>query len=250
MEEAAPASWSDIPVELAGLVLGCLPAHVDRVRFATVCPQWQAAAQQVKVPPLMPMLLLPDATMYSLPGSKPFRFRDYTGYTDSCGSWLVFRDEGSCFLKDPFSNATITLPALSRVRLQRVGDDEIIDEAGHAWVEMDEGEKLDVSKIIFCSPHLIAAIFRFRKADSSRIAVCQPGATSWWSVRGDQYWAPLFLDIVFHKGKLYALDHTDTLFSVEISMDHSTGDPCVSQFKEVISSIACLISNIRFYLES
>jgi hypothetical protein len=34
-----PASWADIPMELAGLVLGRLPAHVDRVRFAAVCPQ-------------------------------------------------------------------------------------------------------------------------------------------------------------------------------------------------------------------
>ncbi|CAO2142281.1 unnamed protein product, partial [Urochloa humidicola] len=127
MEKALPASWSDIPVELAGLVLGCLPAHVDRVRFAAVCPQWRAAARQMKVSPPMPMLLVPDGTVYSLPGSKPFRFQDCAGYTDSCGSWLVFRDEGSCFLKDPFSNATITLPALSRVRLQHVGDDETID---------------------------------------------------------------------------------------------------------------------------
>jgi hypothetical protein len=62
-----PPSWADIPVELAGLVLGLLPAHVDRVRFAAVCPQWRAAARQGGMPPSMPMLLLPDTTVYSLP---------------------------------------------------------------------------------------------------------------------------------------------------------------------------------------
>ncbi|CAL4991810.1 unnamed protein product [Urochloa decumbens] len=234
MEAAPPVSWSDIPVELAGLVLGCLPAYADRVRFAAVCPQWRAAAQQGKVPPPMPMLLVPDGTMYSLPGSEPLRFPDCAGYADACGTgnWLVFSGEDGCFLRDPFSNATITLPALSRVRLQLVDDDEMVDEAGRVWMEMDEGEKLDASKIIFCSPHLIAAIFRLQ-GDLTGIAVCQPGATSWWSVRVSQ-WAYLFRDIVFHQGKLYALDSMDTLFAVDICVNNSTGDPCVSQIQEVI----------------
>ncbi|TVU24448.1 hypothetical protein EJB05_26885, partial [Eragrostis curvula] len=43
-------SWSDIPLELAGLVLRRLPAKVDHVRFAAVCPQWHSAAQQVPLP--------------------------------------------------------------------------------------------------------------------------------------------------------------------------------------------------------
>ncbi|CAN6381694.1 unnamed protein product [Urochloa humidicola] len=240
MEEAPasvpPASWADIPVELAGLVLGRLPAHVDRVRFAAVCPQWRAAARQVKVPPPMPMLLLPDGTVYSLPGSQPFRFPDCMGYADACGNWLVFPGQDGCFLRDPFSNATVTLPALSRVRLQHVGDDTF-GEGGYEWMEMDEGEKLGVSKIIFCSPHLIAAIFRSRKEDRNRIAVCQPGATSWWSVHVDHQWAPLFIDIVFHQGKLYTLDCMDSLFAVDISVDHGTSDPCVSQIQEVITGI-------------
>ncbi|CAN6363336.1 unnamed protein product [Urochloa humidicola] len=95
--------------------------------------------------------------------------------------------------------------------------------------------ELDACKIVFCSPHLIAAIFRFAK-DYNWIAVCQPGATSWWYVRID-LWAPLFRDIVFHQGKLYALDCMDKLFAVDISVDHNTGNPCVFQIQEVISGI-------------
>ncbi|CAN6372832.1 unnamed protein product [Urochloa humidicola] len=100
MAETTQPSWSDIPLDLAGRILGRLPAYVDRIRFAAVCPQWRAAARQGPLPPPMPMLLLPDATVYSLPGSKPFHFSACTGYTDSCGTgnWLVFSGEDGCFL--------------------------------------------------------------------------------------------------------------------------------------------------------
>ncbi|RCV38934.1 hypothetical protein SETIT_8G182500v2 [Setaria italica] len=239
MEEAPPrgppVSWSDIPVDLASLVLGRLPAHVDRVRFAAVCPQWRAAALQGGVPPSMPMLLLPDATVYSLPGSEPFRFPGCVGYTDACGTgnWLVFSGEDGCFLRDPFSNTTVTLPALSRARLLQVGD-ESGDEAGHAWMEMGEERELDAHRIMLCSPHLIAAIFNFRREGITRIAVCQPGASSWWTILVS---SPLFVDIVFHKGKLYALNCMDSLFAVDISVDHSTGDPWVSQIQQVIGDL-------------
>ncbi|CAN6363335.1 unnamed protein product [Urochloa humidicola] len=230
-----PESWAEIPMELAGLVLSRLPAYVDRVRFAAVCPQWRAAARQGGLPPPMPMLLLPDATVYSLPGSKALQLPACAGYTDACGTgnWLVFSGEDSCFLRDPFTNDTVTVPALSRTRFQRVGD-ESNDKAGRTWMEMCKGKLPDAHKIVFCSPHLIAAIFNYRSVEITRIAVCQPGASSWWSVLVN---GPLFVDIVFHQGKLYALGCSDTLFAVDISVDHSTGDPWVSQFQQVISSL-------------
>ncbi|CAO2142279.1 unnamed protein product [Urochloa humidicola] len=230
-----PASWADIPVDLAGLVLGRLPAHVDRVRFAAVCPQWRAAARQGRLPPPIPMLLLPDATVYSLPGSKAFYFPACTGYTDACGTgnWLVFSGEGGCFLRDPFSNDIVTVPAVSRTRFKRVGD-ESGDEDEHELFGMGEGKLPDAHKIIFCSPHLIAAVFNYRSVEITRIAVCQPGASSWWSVLVN---SPDFVDIVFRQGKLYALGCGATLFAVDISVDHNTGDPCVSQIQQVIGDL-------------
>ncbi|TVU39180.1 hypothetical protein EJB05_12587, partial [Eragrostis curvula] len=69
----------------------------------------------------MPLLALPDGTFYSLPDGKPFRFPGFgcAGYkTAACGSWLVFPRDDGCFLVDPFAGATVTLPALSRVRLR------------------------------------------------------------------------------------------------------------------------------------
>ncbi|TVU24451.1 hypothetical protein EJB05_26888, partial [Eragrostis curvula] len=64
MTRTRSASWSDIPLELAGLVLLRLPAHVDRVHFAAVCPQWRAATRVVPLPPPLPLLALPDGTVH------------------------------------------------------------------------------------------------------------------------------------------------------------------------------------------
>ena len=117
MADTTGTSWSDIPLDLAGRILRRLPAHVDRVRFAAVCPQWRAATRHGPLPPPLPLLLLSDSRVYSLPGSEPFHFSGFTGtgYTDACGDWLVFSGEEGCFLRDPFSNATVTLPPLSRI---------------------------------------------------------------------------------------------------------------------------------------
>ncbi|CAN6363333.1 unnamed protein product [Urochloa humidicola] len=235
MAETTAPSWSDIPLDLAGRILRHLSAHIDRIRFAAVCPEWRAAARQGPLPPPMPMLLLPDATAYSLPGSEPFHFDDCAGYTDACGNWLVFSREDACFLKDPFSKATVTLPALCRDRIRYMGD-ESIDEAYlesmemDAWLEMEEPAEC---KLVFCSPHLVAAIVLLWRA--IRIAVCQPGATSWWSISADNQY-PEFVDLAFHQGKLYALTDMQTLYAIDISVDQSTGDPCVSQMLQIINN--------------
>ncbi|KAF8647650.1 hypothetical protein HU200_065287 [Digitaria exilis] len=91
MAETAPLSWSNIPLELAGLVLRCLDSHVDRVRFAAVCLQWRVAAREIPLPPPLPLLALPDGTVYSLPGRQPFHVPACSGYTEACGgNWLLF----------------------------------------------------------------------------------------------------------------------------------------------------------------
>lgn len=118
MAETTGPSWADIPLDLAGRILGRLLAHVDRLRFAAVCPEWRAAARQANVHPPLPLLLLPDATVYSVPGTKPFRLPNCADYTDACGNWLVFSGADGCFLRDPFCNATVPLPALTRDRLR------------------------------------------------------------------------------------------------------------------------------------
>ncbi|KAF8673233.1 hypothetical protein HU200_048785 [Digitaria exilis] len=237
-----PPSWSDIPLELVGLILRRLPALADRARFAAVCRQWRRAAREVPLPAPLPLLALPDGTVYSLPGSKPFRFPGCVGYVDACGDWLAFSGENGYFLKNPFSHATVALPQKFRVqdhRRRHAGD-----ETGVRWMEMeDHSNRLTMYKLLYCSPQLVAAFIRIER--STRLAVCQPGAGSRWSVHIGWMFS-LSVDMAFHQGKLYVLEESmETLFSIDISVDHGTCDPWVSRVRYVLSEIPSAIPVAR-----
>ncbi|XP_037473499.1 uncharacterized protein LOC119349554 [Triticum dicoccoides] len=235
-------SWSSIPLDLAGLVLRLLPTYADRARFAAVCPQWRAAArrQQQQLPPPLPLLALPDGTFYSLPYTKPFRFPGcgFAGYQSACGNWLVFPRDDGCFLVDPFSRETVTLPALSSVRLRppnavaKWSEDGTVKYADPytTWMHINTSEKLHISKLILCSPNLVAALVGI--GYTSQILMCLPGALS-WSVRAYDR-CKRFEDMSFYQGKLYAVANDENLLVVNISQDQSTGDPQVSRIGQVI----------------
>ncbi|KAF8700202.1 hypothetical protein HU200_034579 [Digitaria exilis] len=111
--EGAPRSWSNIPLELAGLVLGRLHAHVDRVNFAAVCTNWRTAAQKVSLPPPLPLLALKDGSFYSMPGGEPLRFPGCgDDFVTVSGNWLVYKRWNCLLFMNPFSRATMTLPAV------------------------------------------------------------------------------------------------------------------------------------------
>ncbi|XP_051210335.1 uncharacterized protein [Lolium perenne] len=234
-----PSSWSEIPMDLAVLVLGLLPAYADRARFAAVCPQWRTAVRQ-PLPPPLPLLALPDGTFYSHPYSKLFHFPGcgFAEYKSVCGSWLVFPRDDGCFLVNPFSRATVTLPALSRVRLRPPNAvAKWAEEGGEkvpapyvTWLHINESKMLHISKLILCSPNLVAALVGI--GDTSQILMCQPGALS-WSVRAYDR-CKGFEDMAFYQGKLYAIADDENLLVVNINEDHRTGDPQVSRIGQVI----------------
>ncbi|OEL21577.1 hypothetical protein BAE44_0017403 [Dichanthelium oligosanthes] len=238
-----PSSWSDIPWDLAGLVLRLLPAYADRARFAAVCPQWRATARQLALPPPLPLLALPDGTFYSLPYGKPFRFPGFgcAGFKSAaCGSWLIFPRDDGCYLVDPFAHATVALPPLSRVRLRPPnavakfvdhGNGTRIDYPYTTWMHIkDQADVPTLNKLILCSPNLVAAFVG--NGRTSQILMCQPGASS-WSVRAYEE-CKMFEDMSFYQGKLYAITVDENLLVVNISQDPSTGDPQVSRVGQVI----------------
>lgn len=234
-----PKSWSDIPADIAGLVLRLLPAHADRARFAAVCPPWRATARQrpLPPPPPLPLLALPDGTFYSPPYDEPFRFPGFgfAGYKATCGSRLVFPRDDGCFLVNPFTGATVTLPALSSVRLRPPNAVAKYDQQGTAypvtWMHIRGSEHLHISKLILCLPSLVAAIVG--DGHISQILVCKPGGLS-WSVRAYDM-VRNFQDMAFYQGKLYAIANDDEdLLVVNISQDQSTGDPQVSKIGQAI----------------
>jgi hypothetical protein len=231
-------------LELADLVLRLLPAYADRARFAAVCPQWRAAARQQLQPPALPLLSLPDGTFYSIPYTKPFCFPGcgFAGYQSASGNWLIFPRDDGCFLVDPFSRATVTLPALSCVRLRPPNAVTKWSEEGGAkfphpyviWMHINS-EKLHISKLIMCSPNLVAALVGIGQI--SQILMCQPGASA-WSVRAFDL-CKGFEDMAFYQGKLYAIADDEKLLVVNISEDHSTGDPQISRIGQVMEGDPC-----------
>ncbi|CAM0953875.1 unnamed protein product [Alopecurus aequalis] len=235
-----PPSWSAIPMDLAALVLGLLPAYADRASFVAVCPQWRAAARLQIQPLSLPLLALPDGTFYSLPYAKPFSFPGcgFAGYESTCDNGLVFPRDDGCFLVDPFSRATVTLPALSCIRLRppnavakwlKSHDGEVKWHTCTTWMHINE-HKLHIGKLIMCSPNLVAALVGI--GSISQILMCQPGSSS-WSVRAYDE-CKGFEDMVFYQGKLYAIAKDENLLVVNITEDHSTGDPQVHSIGEVI----------------
>ncbi|CAN6381706.1 unnamed protein product [Urochloa humidicola] len=244
---ATPKSWSEIPADLAGLVLGRLCAHADRVRFAAVCPQWRSAARQVRLPPPPPLLALKrGGTFYSMPRGEPLRFPGCEKYIATVsGSWLVYHRLDCLLLVDPFTGATMTLPAPSSVHLPDEGGSSKggYDSTSDASDDSEDGDDsmdrsiaramaakyFEVIKLIVCSPDLVAAILWSR--DHNWIAVCRPGA-SLWSVAWDRsLW---ITDIAFYQGKLYALDYSEDLLAVDISMDDNIGDLQVARIGQAI----------------
>ncbi|CAL4983497.1 unnamed protein product [Urochloa decumbens] len=250
------APWSEIPLDLAGLVLGRLPAHADRVRFAGACRRWRAAAREVPVPPPMPLLVLPDGTLYSLPMRKPFRL-PAGSFAAACGNWLLFSgkdDGGGSFLRNPMSNATVRLPALHRVR--RLYKKQSSDGSLFTYQTNDDASKnnLAVRRLLLCSPDLVVLQLQgcYEPGEGrgilygSQRASRDPGAGSWWSVCMDDLTVPILAAMALHEGTLFAVErYTGKLYAIDIGVDESTGDPWVSRFRLVIDSVpSCPSSTI------
>jgi hypothetical protein len=202
-------SWSDIPLDLAGLVLGRLYAHVDRLGFAAVCPQWRSAARQVKLPSPMPLLALKAGhTFYSMPKGEPLSFAGCDeDFATASGSWLVYHCAHCLVLVDPFSGATMTLPDPSAEDACDDLDNKEGDDSGSEsllrWIDRHE---FKVMKLIVCSPDLVAALFWCTR--SNWVAVCRPGGSTWSVAWKLSLW---ITDIAFYEEMLFAVDYEEDL---------------------------------------
>ncbi|TVU39237.1 hypothetical protein EJB05_12646, partial [Eragrostis curvula] len=200
----------------------------------------------LRLPRPLPVLALPDGTIYNFPDGKPLHFPglDCAGFKTACGSWLVFLREDDCFLVDPFAGTTVTLPALSRVRL--IPPDAvptyvqfgtmIMFHPFATWLHIIQPNKTPVmNKLILCSPNLVAALAGSTissAGQNSQIIVCKPGAASWSVLANEK--CQVFEDMAFYRGKLYVIAQDENLLVVNIGEDLSTGDPQVSQVEQVI----------------
>ncbi|CAN6381698.1 unnamed protein product [Urochloa humidicola] len=228
---ATPQSWSDLPADLAGLVLRRLCTHIDRVRFAAVCPQWRSAARHVRLPPPPPLLALKaGGTFYSMPRGEPLRFAGCDEhFATVSGSWLVYHRVRCLVLVDPFSGATMTLPDPSNAHLPDDSDDSEDSYDSESHLECFDTQDFKVMKLIVCSPDLVAALFG--SSYYNWIAVCRPGGST-WSVA----LSLSITDVTFYQGRLYAVDYDEDLLALDTIMDVKTGDPQVSRIGQPIKA--------------
>ena len=75
-----PCCWSELPLDLAGIVLLRLDTHADHVRFGSVCRHWRHAAKLLHSPSSPPPAPLPwlnfrDGTFERLADGKCHRVR-------------------------------------------------------------------------------------------------------------------------------------------------------------------------------
>uniref|UniRef100_A0ACD6A233 Uncharacterized protein n=2 Tax=Avena sativa TaxID=4498 RepID=A0ACD6A233_AVESA len=222
-------SWSDIPSELAGLVLLRLPAHSDRIRFAAVCRHWCVSARQQSLPPPLPWFILPGGTFFSLPHSESFQVPNGAEFHSSCGEWLVFSHDETCSLVNTFSKATWKLPDLDI--FDRINEPhEIINGHDIAYTLLEDvNVTMSIHKVIICLELLVAAIVDV--GDLETLALCRPGGDQWFV-------SPLgydrSLDIIFHEGKLYMVDGWRNLYIIDVEEDGDSSSLFISRIECII----------------
>ncbi|XP_048563773.1 uncharacterized protein LOC125544211 [Triticum urartu] len=249
MQTHSPQSWSALPSELAGMVLCRLPSHVDRVRFAAVCHHWRFSRQEHSLPPPLPWLAFPDGTFFGLPrgdGAKEsFKLPVSANYCITCGDWLVFSQNDTCFLMNPFSKITLTLPKLSSFCLVDEpvgiinGRDVVDEDMSGPLLQMDTA--ISLRKVIRCSGLLIAAIVDI--GPLCTVAYCQPGSTTWLvSGLGSK---GSVIDMMFYEGMLYVIDEFNDLLAINVRQDNDNCKLRVSRIERLLDAAPCVFNLIH-----
>jgi hypothetical protein len=151
--------WSDLTPELLALVFLRLPRRVDRAFFTAVCRAWRTVVQQCRLPPSpVPWLVRPDGSATCFPsGGETFHLPDGVRYHNSCGEWLLLsRHDGSCFLMNPFTKATMLLPNLCSYTTCSDPSETIHDHRNfeRMWIDLKDISEISVeSSGVLETPH-------------------------------------------------------------------------------------------------
>jgi hypothetical protein len=224
LPEARP--WSDLPPELAGLVLCRLPFLADRVHFGSVCRHWRHAVRQQApaLPPAFPWIIsfngltyrsIQDGQVHRL--SRPSKSTACWGFSENwlllARPWHGHDPKNYNFLENPLSGAVIPLPGQLDPEMSVNGFAELAC----------------IQKFIVCSNNVIVAT----TISCPLVACCRPGMSSWSTslhAGGESYYE----DIAFYNGGIYAITTRGDLFAHEVSVDNGNGEATVSSAKQVI----------------
>ncbi|XBI88728.1 hypothetical protein VPH35_026653 [Triticum aestivum] len=177
------SSWFELPQDLLGLFIACLPFPNDRARFRAVCRSWRSAlrhhghhARQLVVLPEGSFMTPSDGRSYPLPS-----FPDNTICIGSTDDWIALRhhdhpDGRNFLLHNPFTNTSVPLEL-----------DTVIAKA------------TKVRKVLV------------RSTADGDLIVALPGP---WDLLYN-----FIIDIAFVGDKLYAITQDENLFPIDIGLD-------------------------------
>lgn len=198
--------WSNLPLELLGLIARQLHFAQDYVRFGAVCKAWRLVILQKgsNSCSLLPWLMLAEKESNDLRESYcPFTNRVFKLYLPeivskrcwgSSHGWLVTvgPDFQMCLL-NPLSRQQILLPPLHKC-----------SNLNKLICSPEEFRNYFVCKVILTSsPTSSTCVILAIYSDFAKMALAKPG---------DEFWTPLqsssclFLDAIYFGGQLYAID--------------------------------------------
>ncbi|KAL3830030.1 hypothetical protein ACJIZ3_018832 [Penstemon smallii] len=241
--------WTSLPTDLVHLILEKLILLEDYIRFSAVCKRWFSVGQDQKLHRLKtnifnqpPMLVIPQGrtspvtrSLYNVMERKTYvgsRFEYDNFFVGSSFGWLATVSENLAIdLINPFSGKTIELPPISKVvpdpnpNVFLHNAHDLIMQSYSLNPEIWRRSRV-VKVILSDNPclnpdnYIVAAIvYGFYT-----MAFIRPGKDDSWTYLNQEI---LFLDdILFYKGKLYAVDYKDRLIKIN-DLDKDSSAPNV-----------------------
>uniref|UniRef100_A0A7N0T6B0 F-box protein n=1 Tax=Kalanchoe fedtschenkoi TaxID=63787 RepID=A0A7N0T6B0_KALFE len=219
-------NWSDLPVDIAHLILDRLPEVVEHVRFSVACKHWYAISKQYQQQlqhrllycrRALPMLLVPSPKAPTKPDppklcalswlgkyyqnlNHPLPFAGFR-YCGSSNGWLATQNEDFTFtLLYPFAGEllTIHLPVLYGPSISGKHDRFT--------------SKLIVSPASTPDDFTVVAIY----GDEGKLAIIKSGEEYWFRLNriSDLY----YTDILFYADNIYALAQNFQMVRLNIDL--------------------------------
>jgi hypothetical protein len=239
-----PPCWTDLPRDIAGLVLARVGSDDDRLAFAATCREWRLVAQlhPTLLPPALPFINLGDGAYRSIADGKVHRFAMpiHSSVDDSFGSILLGEHHGSgqCFIYDPFSPSmpAIDVPCsykLSSQHKYRLVYSTVLDQLSPSTGQGDHVMANRLKKIIIPSPRLVVAMFDYRlfMAAPINLACFGGGSLRWLQPDTAEFHNHGSVDFMYedmdsYHGKIFAVGWTGHLFAHDLVVGEALSLSC------------------------
>ncbi|KAK1646124.1 hypothetical protein QYE76_063929 [Lolium multiflorum] len=235
-----PPCWTDLPRDIAGLVLARFGSDDDRLAFAATCREWRLVAQlhPTLLPPALPFINLGDGAYRSIADGKVHRFAMpvHSSADDSFGNILLGQHHGSgqCFIYDPFSPSMPAIDVPCRYKYSFLKS-TFLDQLSPSTGQGDHVIWNPVKKIIILSPRLVVAMFKYYCCSSMaapiNLAYFGGGSLRWLQPDTAEFYNHgiadfKYVDIDSYHGKIFAVGWTGHLFAHDLVVGETMSLSC------------------------